>query len=109
MRQRSEARFNTVASNRFYYALSFRDHYKVAFDNLEAATKVTGKEQAQYLVVTLSGLGDVKDSMGDYIRFDEQRRPKAFLSGDKRGLLHALMAQATMLTTELLQCVISQI
>jgi hypothetical protein len=108
LQEQSEARFNAVASSRYFRALEFHDHYKVAFDNLRAARQSRSKEQARYLVVVLSRMADLGGSMKDYIEFDA-RRQTPHLTSDRKGIMYFNMPAAKDRLVSLLQCVIEQI
>jgi hypothetical protein len=109
LEQNNMARFNLIFSHRFYHPLDFHDDFDVVAENLRAARSAKdGKNVARYLVVALSRLGSLSESVKAYIDFDRSRQPPV-LSEDKRKELFLLLPLIKGQTTSLLQCVISQL
>jgi hypothetical protein len=104
--QQNGVRFNAVAGRRYFAALEFHDDAKVVVRNLTAARSASGRDLARYLVVALSGLGDLNDATKSYIDADRKHTPPMLTEENRRALYYNLTFVKSQ-TVSLLQCVIS--
>jgi hypothetical protein len=108
LEQNNMARFNLIFSHRFYHPLDFHDDFDVVAENLRAARSAKdGKNVARYLVVALSRLGSLSESMKAYIDFDRSRQPPVLSEDKRRVVLPSSLDQRP--NDSLLQCVIGQL
>jgi hypothetical protein len=85
--------------------LQFHDDAKVVIQNLTAARSASGRDLARYLVVALSGLGDLNDATKSYIDADRKHVPP-MLTEENQGAMYHNLTFAKSQTVSLLQCVI---
>ncbi|MBR0714786.1 hypothetical protein [Bradyrhizobium liaoningense] len=103
---RNRARFNAVASRRYYPALQFHDDAKVVMDNVTTARSAAGRDLARLLVVVLGRLVDMNHRMHEYIDADGKRNAPV-LTQKNRDTMYFNLPVAKDQTVSLLQCVIS--
>ena len=106
LEQQNAARFNAVAGRRFYAAFQFHEEAKVALENLNAARSAGGRDQARYLVVVLSRIGELQEKMPEYLSAD-RKRAQPLVNDGIRDKMYFFLPTAKAMTVSLLQCVIS--